>query len=111
MMIETANTVLLADNQGALKDPKVHVVIDDAFSWVRAGGDGQRYDAIIVDLPDPDTEIVGRLYTEEFYAMLLKQLVYHTGCVFPNLFNVAGGRVSHGGAISCACSHVWGLGI
>lgn len=74
MMIETANTVLLADNQGALKDPKVHVVIDDAFSWVRAGGDGQRYDAIIVDLPDPDTEIVGRLYTEEFYAMLLKQL-------------------------------------
>lgn len=74
IMIETANTVLLADNQGALKDPKVHVVIDDAFSWVRAGGDGQRYDAIIVDLPDPDTEIVGRLYTEEFYAMLLKQL-------------------------------------
>ncbi|MDO4630760.1 MAG: polyamine aminopropyltransferase [Corynebacterium sp.] len=73
-MIEVANTVLAPDNKRALQDPKVNVVIDDAFSWVRSGGDGQHYDAIIVDLPDPDTEIIGRLYTEEFYALLLQRL-------------------------------------
>ena len=28
-----------------------------------------RFDAIIVDLPDPDTPVLGRLYSTEFYAL------------------------------------------
>lgn len=73
-MVTAANTVLRADNGGALTDPRVSVVIEDAFSWVRDPDNTERYDAIIVDLPDPDNEIIGRLYTEEFYSMLRSRL-------------------------------------
>lgn len=39
-VLEFARTHLLEDNEGALDDPRVDVVVDDAFSWLRRGGDG-----------------------------------------------------------------------
>ncbi len=53
-VIELANTRLSGLNQGALQDPRVHVVLDDAFRWLRDAPDSG-FDAVIVDLPDPDT--------------------------------------------------------
>ena len=38
-------------NQGALKDPRVHVINDDAVRWLESNADV--YDAIVVDFPDP----------------------------------------------------------
>ncbi|MBA5771141.1 hypothetical protein, partial [Escherichia coli] len=38
-------------NQGSLKDPRVHVINDDAVRWLESNADV--YDAIVVDFPDP----------------------------------------------------------
>ena len=32
------------------------------------------FDAVIVDLPDPDTPVLGRLYSTEFYALISRAL-------------------------------------
>lgn len=70
-VVEVANTVLREDNKGALEDPAVEVVTDDAFTWARSGGEGRPlFDAILVDLPDPDNDTMARLYSQEFYGML-----------------------------------------
>lgn len=68
VVIELANTRLSGLNQGALQDPRVHVVLDDAFRWLRDAPDSG-FDAVIVDLPDPDTPALGRLYSTEFYGL------------------------------------------
>ena len=75
-VIELARTTLRDANAGALDNPRVQVVIDDAMSWLRAperrpsGG----FDAVIVDLPDPDTPVLGRLYSTEFYTLVAHAL-------------------------------------
>ncbi len=73
-VVTVANTVLREDNGGALEDPRVQVIYEDAFRWLREGGDGTLYDAIIIDLPDPDNAALARLYSEEFYALAKKML-------------------------------------
>jgi spermidine synthase len=73
-MIRVARTTLRGANGGALDNPRVDVVLADAMTWLRephpgivpAGG----FDAVIVDLPDPDTPVLGRLYSTEFYALI-----------------------------------------
>ncbi|MFJ6983787.1 MULTISPECIES: polyamine aminopropyltransferase [unclassified Streptomyces] len=55
-------------NDRSLEDPRVTVVNEDAFNWLRdARG---RYDAVIVDFPDPDTAALAKLYSVEFYGLL-----------------------------------------
>jgi spermidine synthase len=67
---------LLALNGGACSDPRVEVVNDDAFTWVRsqARTDVTRYDAVIADFPDPDTPALGRLYSVELYGLVRQVL-------------------------------------
>src|SRR5271163_4334835 len=75
-VIELARTTLRDANGGALDNPRVNVVIADGLSWLR-GPDAHRYggfDAVIVDLPDPDTPVLGRLYSTEFYALAAQAL-------------------------------------
>lgn len=69
-VVEVANTILREDNRGSLQAPRVDVLTEDAFTWIRRGGNGQEFDAIIVDLPDPNNDAMARLYSEEFYTML-----------------------------------------
>ncbi|MCV7240322.1 polyamine aminopropyltransferase [Mycolicibacterium celeriflavum] len=76
-VIEVARTTLRETNGGALDDPRVQVVIGDAMAWLRdaprdvaPGG----FDAVITDLPDPDTPVLGRLYSVEFYALIGRAL-------------------------------------
>ncbi|QOV40743.1 polyamine aminopropyltransferase [Streptomyces ferrugineus] len=60
---------LLRDlNDKALEDPRVEVVNADAFNWLR--GARQRYDAVVIDFPDPDTAALAKLYSVEFYHLL-----------------------------------------
>jgi len=60
--------VLRALNGGSLTDRRMHVINADGFRWVREAGERPgRYDAIIVDFPDPVDYSVGKLYTETFY--------------------------------------------
>src|SRR5918998_6526401 len=72
-VIELANTRLADLNNGSLRDPRVHLVIGDAFRWLREQP-VPGFDAVIVDLPDPDTPVLARLYSTEFYGLVATTL-------------------------------------
>ncbi|MCL5017321.1 MAG: hypothetical protein M1155_01480 [Patescibacteria group bacterium] len=57
-------------NNNAFFDPRVTVVIDDAFKFVEGQRGKQSYDLIFVDFPDPTDDSLSRLYSREFYASL-----------------------------------------
>lgn len=59
-------------NHGAFSDPRIHVVNQDAMTWL----DEPRglYDVAIVDFPDPNTFGLGKLYTTRFYRLLKASL-------------------------------------
>ncbi len=71
-VIELARTTLRDANRGALDDPRVTVVIEDAMTWLRTVD--RTFDAVIVDLPDPDNPVLGRLYSTEFYTLVTRAL-------------------------------------
>jgi spermidine synthase len=54
---------LLALNRGALDDPRVRVVHDDAVRFLERSRD--HWDVILGDLPDPSTLALARLYALE----------------------------------------------
>ncbi|HEX8659277.1 MAG TPA: polyamine aminopropyltransferase [Hymenobacter sp.] len=66
------NELLLNLNKKALLSPKVQVLNADAYQWVRQ--DTSRYDAIIVDFPDPSNYSIGKLYSAAFYTALAQRL-------------------------------------
>ncbi|MFI6025186.1 polyamine aminopropyltransferase [Amycolatopsis magusensis] len=63
---------LLALNQDAFNDPRVQVITADAFTWLR--GNVPQFDAVIVDMPDPDSTATAKLYSVEFYALVRRSL-------------------------------------
>ena len=70
--IFSENPMLAALNGHALQNPKVTVVNQDAFGWLQQ--DGEMFDVIVVDFPDPTNFSIGKLYTNSFYALLDKRL-------------------------------------
>jgi spermidine synthase len=70
--LATTNSLLRAQNQDSLRDPRVHVINDDAFVWLSQGTD--LFDVAIVDFPDPHNFSVGKLYTTRFYSLLRRRL-------------------------------------
>ncbi len=68
-VIELARGTMRSANGGSLDNPRVQIVTGDAMSWLRAAT-ARSFDAVIVDLPDPDTPVLGRLYSTEFYALV-----------------------------------------
>ncbi|WP_246279997.1 polyamine aminopropyltransferase [Nocardioides daedukensis] len=61
-------------NRHSFDDPRVRRTSADAFTWVRENTDSERFDAIIVDFPDPDSTATAKLYSQELYAMLRPML-------------------------------------
>ncbi len=61
-----------AANQGSLDDPRVQVVVADAMTWLRTAR--ERFDAVIVDMPDPDAPATAKLYSQEFYGLAARAL-------------------------------------
>ena len=55
-------------NGGSLNDPRVVLHHDDAFVFVQQTA--ERFDRVIVDLPDPHNEVLTKLYSVEFYKLL-----------------------------------------
>jgi spermidine synthase len=72
-VVELARTTMRSINGGSLDNPRVHVITGDAMTWLRGAQHGT-FDAVIVDLPDPDTPVLGRLYSTEFYALVSRAL-------------------------------------
>lgn len=63
-------------NRGSLSDPRVRVVNEDAMVWASEPRPGfpARFDAVIVDFPDPNNFALGKLYTVRFYRLLKERL-------------------------------------
>ena len=57
--------VFLAFNDSAFLHPKVEVINEDAFGFLKKAS--SQYDVIIADLPDPKGVDLNRLYTLDFY--------------------------------------------
>ena len=66
-------------NLDSLFDARVQIIHADAFNYVqqayaRLKNTGQWYDRIIIDLPDPHSEVLNKLYCKEFYKLLYRIL-------------------------------------
>lgn len=67
-----AYELLLDMNQNSLNHEKVTIINADGYNYLE---DNKAYfDIIIIDLPDPKTVELGRLYSYEFYKMCEKRL-------------------------------------
>lgn len=66
------NRVVRRYNQDSLRNPKVKVIIADAFRWVKTTKD--RFDLIIIDFPAPKNLNISRLFSAEFYRGVFKLL-------------------------------------
>jgi spermidine synthase len=66
-------------NGDALADPRVQTIAADAFSWLRTAG--EPFDVVIVDLPDPDTEDLAKLYSVEMYGLIARRVLAPGGRV------------------------------
>lgn len=66
-MVELAKThpALLSMNKDAFDSEKVSVIHQDAFIYARDAK--EKFNLIIIDLPDPRTVDINKLYTKDFY--------------------------------------------
>ncbi len=68
----TQHPLLARLNGGALSDPRVRTVNDDAFQWLdREAG---VFDFIVIDFPAPTGYGLGKLYTDMFYKLVERHL-------------------------------------
>ncbi|CAM3351629.1 polyamine aminopropyltransferase [Stackebrandtia soli] len=70
--LAATHPILSELNDHAFDDPRVTVVNDDAFGWLRE--ERGAFDAIVVDMPDPDETATAKLYSVEFYALAARHL-------------------------------------
>jgi spermidine synthase len=63
---------LSAMNRGSLLSPKVHVINDDAMTYLQRTA--AKYDVILLDFPDPTQFALGKLYSTRFYASVRDHL-------------------------------------
>ena len=52
-------------NENSLKNEKVKVINEDAYIFVQENE--EKFDVIIIDFPDPNSEVLNKLYTNVFY--------------------------------------------
>lgn len=67
-------------NKNSLHNPRVHLVTDDAFHFLRESKDS--WDAVFLDFPYPFSYEVAKLFSLEFYRMLHKRLAPESFIVF-----------------------------
>ncbi len=67
-----SNLEFIDINKRSLSHPKVNVIINDAYSFLKQSNN--KYDAIFLDFPYPDNFDLSRLYSLELYKTVLKNL-------------------------------------
>jgi len=65
-LTETARPFVSRATLEALEDPRVNLIHTDGRLFVKMAE--EKYDLIIVDVPDPATAVLNRFYTEEFFS-------------------------------------------
>ncbi|MDX1519059.1 MAG: polyamine aminopropyltransferase [Gammaproteobacteria bacterium] len=66
----SSNPLLTRLNRGSLSDKKVTVINDDAWKFLERTDN--KYNLIIVDLPDPNDINLSKFYTASFYKLLIQ---------------------------------------
>ncbi len=66
------NKNITAVNNDSLTNDKVSIFIEDAYQYLEHCE--KKYDVIIVDLPDPNNEVLNKLYSNVFYRLCGKCL-------------------------------------
>lgn len=59
-------------NNHSLSDERVNVYNQDAFTFINQAG--ILYDRVIIDMPDPHNEAINKLYSKEFYNMIIRRM-------------------------------------
>ncbi|MCG7656771.1 polyamine aminopropyltransferase [Wielerella bovis] len=59
-------------NENALNNPKMTIVNTDAAKWLENHAD--KFDVIVIDLPDPSNFALGKLYSVPMYRMVAQHL-------------------------------------
>lgn len=59
-------------NHNSFNSPKVKIINEDAFNFI--SNTSEKYNCVIIDLPDPNDTGLGKLYSKEFYEILKKTL-------------------------------------
>jgi spermidine synthase len=59
-------------NQSSMHDPRVHLIQDDAFTFLKRHR--MDYDAVFIDFPYPFSFELSRLYSQEFYTFVRRNL-------------------------------------
>jgi len=67
-ILASTHPALLSMNQHSLSDKKVTIIHQDAFIYARESN--KKYDLVIIDLPDPRTIDINKLYTKNFYGYI-----------------------------------------
>jgi spermidine synthase len=67
-----SNPMLSKINQLSFSNPRVKIINDDAFIWLKKNK--ELFDIVIVDFPDPSNYSIGKLYSTAFYSTLKKAL-------------------------------------
>lgn len=70
--LSKTNKQLLEINQKASLNPKVNLITDDAFTYLK--DNTKMYDVIIADLPDPSNDAIAKLYSKQFFGLAKKSL-------------------------------------
>lgn len=70
--LATRDPAFLALNKKSLLDPRVRLIQDDAFTFLRHNK--PTFDAIFIDFPYPYTYDLSRLYSREFYTFVRRAL-------------------------------------
>ncbi len=68
-----SNPILVQINEGAMNSNKLHIYNEDAYLFLTEK-ERRFYDVIIVDLPDPRSVELNRLYSHEFYSHCYRRL-------------------------------------
>ncbi len=65
VLTDAVTPYIPADTRFALQDPRVQLIHTDGRLFVKTTA--EKYDLIIVDVPDPATAVLNRYYTREFF--------------------------------------------
>lgn len=71
-----SDPILTKLNQDSLNNPKVNVINTDGLNFIK--DDSNIYDLVVIDLPDPRSPALSKLYNKEFYQ-LIKGRMSRTG--------------------------------
>ncbi|MBN1994582.1 MAG: polyamine aminopropyltransferase [Anaerolineae bacterium] len=66
------HATVVAINENSLSDPRLEIINQDAYTYLAETD--ELFGVIIIDLPDPNNESLGKLYSREFYKLVRRHL-------------------------------------